>query len=365
MLRRAVSCCALAWSLGGPAGSLVSTGGAVGEAAWVGAASWAGATTWGSASWAGAATWAGAAAWLGGCGAAPPTSVSREIDPDALVPDGYASLLRVRPRSLFADDATMRVVLAFVPTERLDAFRDRHGVDPREVEIASVATYERHSVVVARGPFHAAVVVSEIGHRMAPLESSAESPVLRRAGIYRMRRFELLALGAHDVALVDGPPALSGLLVHSRDVALRGEVADSSRLRSLVREEAEAPFLYVLHGRPELPPEGVGLLLARLEDTAVTLSPVGTSEPGALQLRVRLLGEFPPGAEANFRALVGSLAESDLGRGLGLEEVARSLVVEVREREVALGARVRVSTLTRGLRALFGDEIEEMLDDSP
>jgi hypothetical protein len=78
-----------------------------------------------------------------------------------------------------------------------------------------------------------------------------------------------------------------------------------------------------------------------------------------------LLGEFPPGAEANFRALVGSLAESDLGRGLGLEEVARSLVVEVREREVALGARVRVSTLTRGLRALFGDEIEEMLDDSP
>jgi hypothetical protein len=305
-----------------------------------------------------------------GCGGATAASRRAALELDDLVPDGYSSLVRLRPRALLAEDATMRVALAIVPLERLDAFRDRHGVDPRELEQVSIASYEQHTVLLASGSFHSSVVVSEIGHRMAPLESSADSPVLRRAGIYRMRRFELLAVGAHEVALVDGPPALSGLVLHTRSDARGEPEPDSSEnrnepgLRALVRSEASAPFVYVLHGRPDLPPEGVGLLLARLEDAVFAVAAVGPRDPGALELRARLLGEFPPGADENFRALVASLPESDLGRAVGLEEAARSLAIDSLDHEIRLTASVRASTLARGLRVLFGAEIDEMLDDA-
>jgi hypothetical protein len=284
---------------------------------------------------------------------------------DDLVPDGYSSLLRLRPRALLAEDATLRVVSAIIPIERLDAFRDRHGVDPRELEQVSLVSYGEHTVLLASGAFHGSVVVSEIGHRMAPLESSADAPVLRRAGIYRMRRFELLAVGAHEVALVDGPPELSGLVLHTRGLGQDDRsTATEPRLRALVRSEAAAPFLYVLHGRPDLPPEGIGLLLARLEDATLAIAPAGTRDPGALELRARLLGEFPPGADENFRTLVSSLAESDLGRAVGLDEAARSLAIDSLAGEIRLTASVRASTLARGLRVLFGAEIDEMLDEA-
>ena len=304
-----------------------------------------------------------------GCGGAPPPTPAEQLDLDELVPDGYASLLRLRPRALLANDATMRVALAIIPTERFDAFRDRHGIDLREVELASVATFGPHTVLLASGPFHASVVVAEIGHRMAPLESGSDAPVLRRAGIYRMRRLELLQLGPHEVALVDGPPELSGLVVHTRSSSTASPRSDrdgraGTPLRQLVRDEAAAPFLYLLHGRPDLPPDGIGLLLARLEDTVLTIAPAGDERPGILELRARFLGEFPPGADANFRALVASLSESDLGRAVGLDEAARSLTIDTFDREVRLTATVRSTTVARGLRVLFGAEIDEMLDDA-
>ncbi|MBX7191800.1 MAG: hypothetical protein K1X94_07070 [Sandaracinaceae bacterium] len=280
------------------------------------------------------------------------------------MPDGFESWVRVRPRAIFADDATMRVAEAIVPAARLDAFRDRHGVEVRTLELLSIASYaDVGTIALASGPFHAHVVAAEIGHRMAPLESSADHPLVRRAGIYQLHRFELIALGAHELGLVEGPPELSGLLVHTRD---RGAPtgASPSRLRMLIAAESEAPFLVVHHGRPELPPGGIGLVLARLEDAALGMSSAGPSDPGALELRVWLFGEFPPGVDENLRTLVASLSEADLGRAVGLEEVARSLSIDTLDREVRMTARVRATTLARGLRVLLGAEIEEMLDDA-
>ncbi len=305
------------------------------------------------------------APWLVGCGGPPPSAPPRVLDLDDTIPDGYSSLLRIRPRELLAQDATMRVAEAIVPSTRLDAFRDRHGVDARELEVLARATYDgAGSIVVARGTFHANVVVGEIGHRMAPLESSADRPLTRRAGIYLMRRFELIALGAHEIGLVDGPPDLAGLLVHTREEALSSDPAPRTRARSLIADEADAALLFVLHGRPELPPAGIGLLLARLEDSSLAASAAGPDDPGAIELRVRLFGEFPPGADENFRTLIASLSDSDLGRAVGLEEVSRTLAIEVLEGEIRLLARVRATTLARGLRVLLGAEIDEMLDDA-
>lgn len=301
---------------------------------------------------------------LGGCGGPAPAPPPRAPSLDELVPWGFESLVRVRPRALLADDATMRVVEAIVPSTRLDAFRDRHGIELRALELFTMASYpdDAGTALFASGPFHSAVVVGEIGHRMAPLESSADRPVMRRAGIYRMRRFELLAIGAHEVALVDGPPELAGLLVDQRRRALAAAPAPSDRLARLIAEEADAVFLVARHGRPALGSEGIGLVLARLQDALLAVSAAGALDPGAIELRLQLLGEFPPGVDENLRALLTSLAESDLGRAVGVEELLHTLSIEVTEGRVRLTGRVRGATLVRGLRVLFGAEIEEMLD---
>ncbi|GAB4203623.1 MAG: hypothetical protein OHK0013_17850 [Sandaracinaceae bacterium] len=316
--------------------------------------------------------WAWSAAALLGCGGAGPTTDRSppRVDLEAVIPDGAETVVRLRPRELLASSDLATVARALVSDEALDAFSERHGVDPRTLEALVLATYgERTAVVLLSGPFIARVVVGEIGHRMSPLESSADAPIYRRAGVYLRRRFELLALGAHELALIDGPPALSGRIVArvSRPEAPSppadgGNGVPALRLRTILEGEQAAPFVLVRHGRPELPPAGVGLLLARMEDAVLTLSP---GDPGSVIIRARLFGEFPPGAEENFRTLVASLSDTDLGRALGFEEIARALAIEVVGSEIRLTASVRSQTLARGLRLFGGAGLAELLEPPP
>jgi hypothetical protein len=312
---------------------------------------------------------------LAACGGAAPSgdgTVEPAVDVEAVIPEGAGTIVRARPRALLAAEELAAVVRAVAPDEALDAFSQRHGVDPRTLETVVLATYGEHDrVVLASGPFLARVVVGEIGHRMSPLESSADAPIYRRAGTYLRRRFELLALGSHELALVDGPPSLAGRLVASRSGPMAsGRTSEpptevgiaAARLRTLLEGERDAPFLWIQHGRPDLPSEGVGLLLARLEDAALTLS---TGEPGMVVVRVRLYGEFPPGADENFRTLIGSLSEAELGRALGLEEIARTLAIDVVGPEIRLAATLRSSTLARGLRLFGGAGIGELIELGP
>ena len=119
-----------------------------------------------------------------------------------------------------------------------------------------------------------------------------------------------------------------------------------------------APLVLMRHGRPDLPPTGVGLLLARLEHTVVSFDAVGP----ALEVDVHLDGAFPPGAEANFRSLVSSIAESDMGQALGMDEVEATLTVTATPSAVSMHATVDSQTLAAGLRALVGAEMDELLD---
>jgi hypothetical protein len=271
-----------------------------------------------------------------------------------LIPPGATTIVAVAPAAIFASDALRPVAQELVSAERLDAFRARHGVDLRTLERLVIAEYgpsegltEGATIYFARGAFHAEVVVAEIGNRMSPLESEDSRPVMRRAGTYRMQRVELLALGPTTVALTDGPPALSGRIVATQQAArTRAETGSF-----------DAPLVLMRHGRPDLPPEGLGLLLARLEHTTVTFNAVGL----ALEIDVQLQGEFPPGAEDNFRTLVTSIAQSDLGHALGMQEVARSLVVHASSSEVSMHATADAATIASGLRALVGAEMDELL----
>jgi len=277
---------------------------------------------------------------------------------EMLIPPGATTIVALSPSAIFASAELSSVANELVSADRLEAFRARHGVDLRTLERLVVAEYgepgrDREvggTLYLARGPFHAEVVVAEIGNRMSPLESQDDHP-MRRAGMYRLSRVELLALGPTTVALTDGPPELAGRIVSmGRAASTRAEVD--------VGMQFNAPLVLMRHGRPDLPPTGIGLLLARLEHTTLSFEAVGSH----LEVQVHLDGEFPPGADENFRTLVSSVAESDLGRALGMQEVEESLVVEATSTSVSMHAEIDAHTLSSGLRELVGAEMNELLN---
>ncbi len=273
------------------------------------------------------------------------------------MPTGATLVAVVQPARLFAVAPTARVVGAIFPDPQLDRFSVRTGVDPRSLLELVIALHPDGRVVIARGPIDAPFAVREAGARMAPVESSVDEPIVRRAGFLGASRAEVIALSEDTVVYVEGTPQLAAAVLGA---ARQPESERASALEGLSFEgHVEAPL--VIYGpRPLAMPtdSGIGLLLARESTMAVSLRP----ERDALRVLADFRGEFPPDAQENFRALAESIAESDLGAALGARDALPSLRVQADEELVTLSATVDPSTLAAGLRALFVAEIEELID---
>jgi hypothetical protein len=102
----------------------------------------------------------------------------------------------------------------------------------------------------------------------------------------------------------------------------------------------------------------IGLLFARQRCLALSVRPAGDVISVALDLR----GEFPPGAEHNFRSLVRSMAQAPLGAALGLPELADNLAVRVDENGVLLSGRLETSRLETSLKFMFAQEMRALLE---
>ncbi len=305
------------------------------------------------------------AAMASGCGGAASAPAARPQPRSlgalvTLTPADSTLLEVARPAELFASDATRRVVSAVLPPEQLDSFAERTGVDPRELTELVFAETPAGRVVLARGPFDAAFAVREAGERMAPIESSAERPV-RRVGLLGERRVDLAALDDGVVSWVEGTPQLAAAVLAAarrpperREHPLRGTL-----LRDLRRGAGRAPLVVYAPQPLGLPLDsGVGVLLARERALAATMRP---TDAGALDVGADMRGEFPPGAQDNFRALARSLAESDLGAALGARDALHTLRITAEETRVALHAELDPGLLASGLRALFVAELRELL----
>lgn len=301
------------------------------------------------------------------CGGTPPPSPpravsvpAREPELESLVPPGSSSVLIARPEALLARESSRRVLTAMFPPQQLDRFAQRTGVDPRRLTELLLVDHPDGRVVLARGDMDAAFAIREAGERMAPLESSTDQPFVRRAGFLGSRRVDLAALGPHTVVWVEGTPQLAARVLA---LALRPSAEGPRALRAadvceLRGSVADAP-LVLLGLRPlGLPARtGIGILLARQR----TLVAAAYPEESAVVAVAELRGEFPPGAEENFRALARALAESDLGVMLGLRDALPSLRIETQESRVALQVELDPVLLAAGLRVLLGAELRELL----
>lgn len=202
---------------------------------------------------------------------------------------------------------------------------------------------------------------------MSSVEASQNDPFVRRLGYLGTDLREVVALDEHVVMVAGGAPdVVSAVLTHAERGAWpegRSSALAGLDMAALVEAAGGAP-LAIYGPEPLELPEGFGasLLLARQRTLAATVVP---EDEATLGLTVALHGEFPEGAEANFRTMVESMGRSALGAALGISEAARTLSVQVDEQSAVLRARVPSDALATGLRVLFVAQLEELLADGP
>lgn len=295
-----------------------------------------------------------------------------------LVPSGASPSVVVvaRPDELLAEAASRQVLMAIASDEDFERYRQHTGIDPRLLDELVWASTDEGSVLIARGPFSAPLAVAEMAHRMLPLESRADEPFVRRVGYYQGARRDLAAVSDHVLVAVTGSPALAEDVLEralgagaGREAALgastgQGEAVAASTsqggaVASMLAPHRAAPLLVIAPRPLGLPLDTpVGLLLAREQALVATVFPDEHGISAVIELR----GEFPPGAEANFRALVESLAASDLGTAIGMAAALPTLVVDAAADRVVLRATFPASVVAEGLRLLFEAEIAEIVD---
>lgn len=317
--------------------------------------------------------------WLsgGGCGGRAPTTVTALPDvahrPAAplhegdlveyLPAAGLRWLLELRPRAI-ADDPTLSGVLAMFERERLEAFAAHTGVDLCRTEQAVVAGYAFGPVYLAtvertapaERAFRSRLLLEPMAHRPHP-DLAVHTGLLRSepAVLVTVRdRFVAVAVGdprparamqAYALGRLASPPALAG-------VAL--EALASSTPPALARWFAVGPFSEV-RGASE---QG---LLAATTALAVTGEASG---PGLVRVALRASGEYgiESGAAERLAASWHELAESVLGRFLGLDRPAGRPVIEAGEKLLALTVTLALEPLITGLRALVVAEAEELFE---
>ena len=284
-----------------------------------------------------------------------------------LVPDGASTVIVAKPRSLMTSQAVRDVVGAVIAPELIDSFERRTGVDPTELSQVVVAEYDRGFVLLARGPWPAGDVVRAAELRMNTVEASSDDPFVRRLGYLGTDLRDVIAL-ADDVVMVAGgvPDVVSAILSRASRGDWpegRGPALASADVAPLVEQYRAAPLQLYAPEPLELP-EGfaTSVLLARQRSLAATLVP---EDEVTLAVTVALVGEFPEGAEDNFRAMVESIGRSGLGAALGIAEAAETLSVQVDDESAVLRARVPSGSLATGLRVLFIAQLEELLGGAP
>jgi hypothetical protein len=277
-----------------------------------------------------------------------------------LLPDGATQIVLARPADLFAIEASATVLHALATDRQLEVLRVQHGIDLRTLDRVAYAAYESPispgDVVILQGPFRAEVAVAEIAHRMIPIESRDEAPHPRAGGVFHGTRIDAIAFGAHTLAVVIGPPALTARVIRTADGASPPAIAGA--LQQTIGRYAE-PFVAMRPVPLALPIDTpVGRLLSEEESLVIAIAPSGSNE---LRVTADLAGGFPPTAEENFRQLVTSLARSTLGTALGLRTGLGTLTIEATASRVLLRATLDATELARGIEVLFRAEIADML----
>lgn len=276
-----------------------------------------------------------------------------------LVPEGASVVLVARPRELAQQPGAEALFRALVSEEHERAFAERTGVEPLAVEELVALELPPHGyVLLVRGPFDARSVVERAGERLALRDVVSDEPIVRREGLAGQGRYAYAALAEHALLVArDAPPSLLAALLARRAKQGEGGVLDPADARALYAEHASSPLVLIAPKPLALEPgSNVALLFARERALAVSVRPVGE----VLGVGIDLRGEFPPGAEHNFRALAHSLGSASLGRALGLSHVAETMAIRVDAEGAFVTFALAARELVAGVRMMFYADMREL-----
>lgn len=280
-----------------------------------------------------------------------------------LVPPGLgqAWVVTARPKELAQHASARAVWRAVVEEPREQAFVQRTGVDPLAVEeVVAVEVPPNGYVLLARGPFDAADIVRRAGERIALPDVTSDEPLVRREGLRGDGRYAYVELDSHALLVAkDAPPELLGEFLARRLDAKRPRAFDAHEAHALEMDHAASPLVaYRLSPLAFEQASPIALLFSRQRALALVVKPV----EDALYVSLDLRGEFPPGAETNFRTLARSLGQAPLGSALGLARIAEEMSVRLDTHGVLLSTRLDVGEVLSTLRMMLAKEVRELLE---
>ena len=277
-----------------------------------------------------------------------------------LLPPGPAQIVVLRPRALFQHEAVRLLWTTLVEPQQEHEFAKRTGVDPRTLdELVAFELPASGYVLLARGAFSAREVVLRASERLTLRDVEVDEPRVRREGLSGVTRYAYAAIDSRTVlASKNAPPILVAAIltrIANRTLPRPFESPDAAALYKQLHDSSCVLFA----PKPLELEAGQGTALLLAEERALAASAV--PEDGALRVSVALRGEFPAQAEQNFERLVLSVAASPLGQLLGLGDVQSDLRIARTQTGVDLAFRWPTQRLALGLRALFKDDLRDLM----
>ena len=278
------------------------------------------------------------------------------------LPEGGDPVVLFDPQVLTTEGPMQDVVFALVGDDFLSRIRERTAVDLLSLRETALAFYDDETLLLARGPYSAEEIVTVVGMHMRVVVQQDSEPT-RRSGTYDGRTlFHAAAIGPHEYALSRGEGAvLSRLLqrLHAGETPAPDRLAERDMQRAL-SPLPDGPLRIAVSAPLRLPLNSpLGLLLANQRAMAIAVT---EADGERLRLQIAFVGEFPVGAETNFRQWIEAMARDDLGRVMGLNRALDSLAVVDDNDRIVVSITISSGDLVRGIRVLFDAEIADLVE---
>jgi hypothetical protein len=248
------------------------------------------------------------------------------------------------------------------PAARLDAFARATGLDLRAVPVGAAAGFDLATLFLAETPWENASIEDRFVARLTATARVETSPagVRRISGtvgsspetLVRMeRRFVAVALG-------DPTPARVAALYAEGRLARSPPALKGSSLSTLPPELSTTPIRFYAPG----PFSGEWARGARgLLGASLALGVGATPDGEFLRVVTVLSGRWNGADIAQLEAAWADLAESSMGRLLGLDQPAAPPEITVTSEHLTLRVRLARLPLVTGLRAAVSADVWEFL----
>jgi hypothetical protein len=292
---------------------------------------------------------------------------------------GLEWIIEAKPRAIANETDLIPLIALVVAEARLKRFREAHGgIDLRRIDELCVAHYTSSTLTLARTPFDPNLVERTFSDRLTNLVGRhIEVPrpqVLRLSGDIGTSHTQLILFGDTALALEE---TSQGVPPTSHATPLRATVAFAMKKLRRATPALNAPSVAraarLLGDAPirafAVGPFGEGKVrslggLARAS-TTFAVSARFAAKPTNIALRVVLLGawgaEHAPEAASRLAAAAHVVAESSLGRLLGLDHPIVGPRVATSEDAIILDATLDGSALAHGLHDALDADIASMM----